>query len=141
MLQQNTTKRIGYWLLLLHQGFDAATGDALRSELLGRREWQVLHALQIGVGSVREIDEAFAPFLVADRIPSYRSIVEGFADRGWVTVSGTAVLLTAAGHAAHERAESLVNAHADHSLRGITEDEFRTANAVLAKIAENLGVE
>lgn len=141
MLQKNTTKRIGYWLLLLHQRFDAATGELLREQKLTRRHWQVLHALHIGLGTVAELDDAFAPFLVADRAESYRPIVEEFADRGWVEVSGTSVTLTAVGVAAHEWAEALVNAHAEESLRGITEPEFLAANAVLAKIAANVGAE
>ncbi|MGW4125048.1 hypothetical protein [Nocardia sp. NPDC004711] len=141
MLQKNTTKRIGYWLLLLHQRFDAATGELLREEKLSRRHWQVLHALQIGLNTVVEIDEAFSPFLVADGAQSYGPIVEEFTGRGWVQTSGTTVTLTADGLAAHERAEALVNAHASESLRGITEPEFLAANAVLAKIADNLGAE
>lgn len=141
MLQKNTTKRIGYWLLHLHLGFDAATGDLLREQHLTRRDWQILHALRIGLGSVAELDEAFAPFLRVDRAESYRPIVDDFAARGWVDTAGPALRLTPAGLAAHERAEALVNAHAAEALRGIDEQEFLAANAVLAKIADNLGAE
>lgn len=141
MLQQNTTKRIGYWLLHLHQRFDAATGALLRAEKLTRRDWQILHALQIGLGSVAELDEAFAPFLIADGASTYRPIVEDFAARGWAEIDGATVRLTAAGLAAHERAEALVNAHAAESLRGISEAEFLAANAVLARIADNIADE
>jgi hypothetical protein len=138
MLQKNTTKRIGYWLLHLHQQFDTATAEALRDEDIDRRQWQILHALQIGLGTVTELDQAFAPFLRADDTQSYQPIVDEFADRGWVEVSEGTVRLTSAGVAAHERAEVLVNAHAAKSLRGITEPEFLAANAVLQKISENL---
>lgn len=141
MLQKNTTKRIGYWLLHLHQRFDDATGNLLREQRLSRRDWQILHALQIGLGSVPELDAAFAPFLVADGASTYQPIVEDFTGRGWVETDGSALRLTAAGEAAHERAEALVNAHAAESLRGITEEEFLAANAVLAKIADNIGAE
>jgi hypothetical protein len=138
MLQKNTTRRIGYWLLHLHQRFDADTGQALREEKLTRRQWQILHALHIGLSTVAELDQAFTPFLVADGAQSYQSIVDEFSSRGWVERSGGTVKLTAAGVGAHERAEALVNAHADESLQGITEAEFLAANAVLQKIAENL---
>ncbi|MFD5176990.1 hypothetical protein ACFWM1_14350 [Nocardia sp. NPDC058379] len=141
MLQKNTTKRIGYWLLHLHQQFDAATGTLLREEKLTRRDWQILHALQIGLGSVAELDEAFAPFLLADGAHTYQPIVDDFTGRGWVESTGPALRLTVAGEAAHERAETLVNAHAAESLRGITEEEFLAANAVLAKIADNIATE
>ncbi|MGW5383192.1 MarR family winged helix-turn-helix transcriptional regulator [Nocardia sp. NPDC003963] len=141
MLQQNTTKRIGYWLLHLHQQFDAATAAVLRGEGLNRRQWQILHALEIGLRTVAELDRAFAPFLRADGAQSYRPIVDEFRGRGWVEVADGIVRLTAAGIAAHERAEALVNAHAAESLRGITEPEFLAANAVLAKIAGNIADE
>jgi hypothetical protein len=138
VLQQNTTKRIGYWLLLLHQAFDAATTTALRDVGIDRRQWQVLHAINIGVATVPEIDEAFAPFLVADRERSYRPVVEDFAARGWAELDGDAITPTEAGVAAHARAEVLVNAHADKQLRGITQEEFLAANDVLRRIAENM---
>ncbi|WP_280249240.1 MarR family winged helix-turn-helix transcriptional regulator [Nocardia abscessus] len=141
MLQKNTTQRLGYWLLDLHHRFDTATGEILREEKLTRRQWQILHALQIGLSTVAELDQAFAPFLLADRDQSYRQIVDEFAARGWVEVAGGTVRLTEAGRAAHERAEVLVNAHAAESLQGITEPEFLAANAVLHKIATNLGHE
>ncbi|MFE9750534.1 hypothetical protein ACFYOT_36995 [Saccharothrix saharensis] len=138
MLQQNTTKRIGYWLLLLHQAFDAATTAALRDVGLNRRQWQVLHAIHIGVHTVSGIDEAFAPFLVADRERSYRPVVEDFAGRGWVGLDGDHITATEAGAAAHAEAEVLVNAHAEKQLRGITQEEFLAANDVLRRIAENM---
>ncbi len=37
MLQQNTTKRIGFWFLHLHQQFEEGTAEALQSEDLSRR--------------------------------------------------------------------------------------------------------
>ncbi|MCX4965727.1 hypothetical protein OHA98_12920 [Streptomyces sp. NBC_00654] len=138
MLQQNTTKRLGYWLLLLHQQFDASTGRSLAGQKLTRRQWQVLHALSIKVDSVAGIDAAFAPFLVADGVDSYQSVVDEFDVRGWVTVTEETVTLTESGEAAHERAELVVNAHAAESLGGISEAEFLAANEVLARIAENL---
>ncbi|MBW4718313.1 hypothetical protein [Saccharothrix obliqua] len=138
MLQQNTTKRIGYWLVLLHQAFDAATTKALRDVGLNRRQWQVLHAISIGVRTVSEIDEAFRPFLVADREESYRPVVEDFAHRGWAELDGDVITQTDAGVSAHESAEVLVNAHADKQLRGITQEEFLLANDVLRRIAENM---
>ncbi|QNP75232.1 winged helix-turn-helix transcriptional regulator [Streptomyces roseirectus] len=138
MLQQNTTKRIGYWLLHLHQLFDESTGQTLAGENLNRRQWQVLHAISIGVDSVAAVDVAFAPFLAIDGADSYRSIVDDFDRRGWIAEAGDSVRLTDAGAAAHERAEALVNAHAVVSLAGISEAEFLAANDVLARIAENL---
>ncbi|MCX5372723.1 hypothetical protein OG613_42720 [Streptomyces sp. NBC_00015] len=138
MLQKNTTKRLGYWLLHLHRLFDEATGRALAGEELDRRQWQVLHAISIGVHQVPEIDAAFAPFLAVDREYTYQSVVDEFAARGWVVVSGRNVSLTDSGTAAHERAEKLVNAHAARSLSGISEAEFLAANDVLARIAANL---
>lgn len=142
MLQQNTTKRIGYWFLLLHQKFEEDTAAALREENLTRRQWQVLHAVAIGVDSVVGVDKAFAPFLVVDRVPTLRPVVEQLAARGWFTVEQDGrVRLTASGDAAHARANDLVEAHAGKSLRGISEQEFATANAVLSKIAGNLSVD
>ncbi len=138
MLQQNTTKRLGYWLLHLHQLFDATTTSALRGVGLTRRHWQVLHAIAINVRTVAEIDAAFAPFLVADRAGSYRPVVEDFLDRGYIAVDGDTISLTAAGTNAHERAELLVNAHAADQLAGISEAEFLAANDVLARIAANI---
>ncbi|QLE70919.1 winged helix-turn-helix transcriptional regulator [Streptomyces rectiverticillatus] len=138
MLQQNTTKRIGYWLLHLHQLFDAATARALAGENLSRRQWQVLHAISIGLHTVADIDVAFAPFLAVDRARSYRAVVEEFNARGWTVVNGGTIALTEAGEAAHTRAEALVNSHAATSLAGISEDEFLAANDVLARIARNM---
>jgi hypothetical protein len=138
VLQKNTTKRLGYWLLHLHQLFDEATGHALAGEQLDRRQWQVLHAISIGVRKVPDIDAAFAPFLAADGESSYQKVVEEFTDRGWTLVDGENVTLTEAGASAHKRAEELVNAHAARSLTGITEAEFLAANDVLARIAANL---
>ncbi|MFF3753466.1 MarR family winged helix-turn-helix transcriptional regulator [Streptomyces sp. NPDC002018] len=137
MLQQNTTKRIGYWLLYLHQLFDESTARALSGENLNRRQWQVLHAISIKVDTVAGIDNAFAPFLAADGADSYRSVVDGFEERGWVTENDGSLTLTESGAAAHERAESLVNAHAAGQLAGISESEFLAANDVLARIAAN----
>jgi hypothetical protein len=137
MLQQNTTKRIGYWLLHLHYLFDAATTELLVSENLTRRHWQVLHALSIKVDKVSDIDAAFAPFLAADGVDSYQPIVDDFAARGWVTEADGSLSLTQAGSLAHERAEILVNAHAAESLAGISEEEFLLTNDVLARIALN----
>jgi hypothetical protein len=138
VLQKNTTKRLGYWLLHLHRLFDEATGHALAGEQLDRRQWQVLHAISIGVRKVADIDAAFAPFLAVDRAASYQPVVEEFTHRGWVMVTGENVALTEAGNAAHERAEKLVNAHAARSLTGISQEEFLAANDVLARIAANL---
>ncbi|PCG87281.1 MarR family transcriptional regulator [Streptomyces sp. WZ.A104] len=138
MLQQNTTKRIGYWLLHLHQLFDEATRRALSEQNLNRRQWQVLHAISIQVNTVAGIDEAFSPFLAVDRAGTYGPIVKEFEARGWVTTDGTAISLTEDGEAAHARAEAAVNAHADQSLAGISEAEFLAANDVLARIAHNL---
>ncbi|MFD5434265.1 MarR family winged helix-turn-helix transcriptional regulator [Kitasatospora sp. NPDC127067] len=141
MLQQNTTKRIGYWLLHLHRLFDEATAKALAGENLNRRQWQVLHAISIGVRTVADIDAAFSPFLAVDRSDSYRSVVDGFVDRGWVSSQDGTVTLTESGSAAHVRAEVLVNAHAARSLAGISEEEFLAANDVLARIAANIETE
>ncbi|WP_328445668.1 hypothetical protein OG780_06720 [Streptomyces sp. NBC_00386] len=138
MLQKNTTKRLGYWLLHLHRLFDEATGRALAEEKLDRRQWQVLHAISIGVDKVTDIDAAFAPFLAVDGGTSYQLVVDEFVERGWVLVTGETVTLTEPGNAAHERAETLVNAHAVQSLSGISEDEFLAANDVLVRIAANL---
>ncbi|MFD8807059.1 MarR family winged helix-turn-helix transcriptional regulator [Streptomyces sp. NPDC059597] len=138
MLQKNTTKRLGYWLLHLHRLFDEATGHALAEEKLNRRQWQVLHAIHIGVDTVSGIDAAFAPFLAVDGDTSYQPVVDAYEERGWVAVAGERVILTDSGAAAHERAEKLVNAHAARSLTGISEAEFLAANDVLARIAANL---
>ncbi|MFM9441692.1 MarR family winged helix-turn-helix transcriptional regulator [Streptomyces acidiscabies] len=138
MLQQNTTRRIGYWLLHLHQLFDASTNRTLAPQGLTRRHWQVLHALHIGVDTIEDIDTAFAPFLIADGIDSYASIVADFDDRGWISVNGTRFSLTDAGAAAHEKAEEQVEAHAEVQLKGISETEFLAANDVLARIAANV---
>ncbi|MET8377771.1 MarR family winged helix-turn-helix transcriptional regulator [Streptomyces microflavus] len=138
MLQKNTTKRIGYWLLYLHQLFDEATRRALSGENLSRRQWQVLHAISIKVDTVADIDAAFTPFLAVDRTESYGPIVTEFAERGWVTVDGDTVTLTEEGDAAHAKAEALVNSHAATSLAGISDSEFLAANDVLARIAHNL---
>ncbi|MFE4827710.1 MarR family winged helix-turn-helix transcriptional regulator [Streptomyces sp. NPDC056672] len=138
MLQQNTTKRIGYWLLYLHQLFDESTARALSGENLNRRQWQVLHAISIKVDTVAGIDNAFAPFLAVDGADSYRPVVDGFEGRGWVAEKDGSLTLTESGAAAHERAESLVNAHAAESLAGISEAEFLAANDVLARLASNV---
>jgi DNA-binding MarR family transcriptional regulator len=138
VLQKNTTKRLGYWLLHLHRLFDGATGSALAEEKLNRRQWQVLHAISIGVHNVSDIDAAFAPFLDVDRETTYQPVVDEFAARGWVLTNGENVTLTESGISAHERAEKIVNAHAARSLSGITEAEFLAANDVLARIAANL---
>lgn len=143
MLQQNTTKRIGYWFLHLHHRFEEGTAAALRDEKLSRRQWQVLHALAIGVDTVAALDEAFAPFLPLDGLSSYGPVVAELVERGWAEpVNGTGrVRLTETGVAAHERAEVLVEAHAAQSLRGISEEDFLAANTVLQKIADNLDAE
>ncbi|MFJ7423925.1 hypothetical protein ACIQXD_35880 [Streptomyces uncialis] len=138
MLQQNTTKRIGYWLLHLHQLFDEATRSALSGENLNRRQWQVLHAISIKVDTVAEIDAAFAPFLAVDRTESYAPIVTEFVHRGWATVHEGTVALTEEGVVAHAKAEVLVSSHAATSLAGVSESEFLAANDVLARIAHNL---
>ncbi|GAA2301426.1 hypothetical protein OKJ48_31915 [Streptomyces kunmingensis] len=138
MLQKNTTKRLGYWLLHLHRLFDEATAHALTEEELNRRQWQVLHAISIGLPTVSAIDSAFAPFLAIDGEETYQPVVDDFIGRGWVAATGEQVALTDNGHFAHERAEKLVNAHAANSLAGITEAEFLAANDVLARIAANL---
>ncbi|MER5767875.1 hypothetical protein [Streptomyces sp. NPDC001985] len=138
MLQQNTTKRIGYWLLHLHQLFDESTARALSGEALDRRRWQVIHALRIHVDTIAAIDAAFAPFLAVDDVDSYQWIIDEFDVRGWVRVTDDGITLTESGVAAHDRAESLVNAHAAASLTGISETEFLAANDVLARIAHNI---
>jgi hypothetical protein len=138
MLQKNTTKRLGYWLLHLHRLFDEATAHALTEEKLNRRQWQVLHAISIGLPTVSAIDGAFAPFLVIDGEETYQPVVDEFIGRGWVAATGEQIALTDIGQFAHERAERLVNAHAASSLAGISEAEFLAANDVLARIAANL---
>lgn len=138
MLQPNTTKRIGYWLLHLHQLFEESTARTLSSENLNRRQWQVLHAISIKVDTVVGIDDAFAPFLAVDRADSYRSVVDEFRNRGWVTENNGFIALNESGVAAHERVESLINAHASELLAGISETEFIAANDVLARIASNV---
>ncbi|RSM85680.1 hypothetical protein DMH04_15810 [Kibdelosporangium aridum] len=138
MLQQNTTKRIGYWFLHLHQRFEEGTAAALRDEKLTRRQWQILHALAIGVDTVTGLDEAFAPFLVVDGVSTYQPIVDDLSERGWATSDGGTLGLTEDGVAAHARAEALVDAHAAKSLRGISEEDFLLTNTVLQKIADNL---
>ncbi|MER5950512.1 hypothetical protein ABT127_31185 [Streptomyces sp. NPDC001904] len=138
MLQKNTTKRLGYWLLHLHRLFDEATAHALTEEKLNRRQWQVLHAISIGLPTVSAIDDAFSPFLAIDGEQTYQPVVDEFTERGWVAATGDQIALTDVGHFAHERAERLVNAHAANSLAGISEAEFLAANDVLARIAANL---
>ncbi len=138
MLQQNTTKRIGYWFLHLHERFEEGTATALRDERLTRRQWQILHALAIGVDSVAALDEAFAPFLRVDGVATFRPAVDELTRRGWATAEAGRTTLTPAGRDAHDRAEVLVEANAAHSLRGISEEEFTLANEVLARISDNL---
>jgi hypothetical protein len=138
MLQQNTTKRLGYWLLLLHQLFEEDMGASLREDDLDRRKWQVLHALAIGLTSQNEIDTAFAPFLVVDRELDYSSIVDDFVGRGWAKIEGEVISLTPAGVEAHTRAETVVNEQAVGILKGITEEEFLAANDVLRRISLNM---
>ncbi|UGT55274.1 hypothetical protein [Nocardia asteroides] len=138
MLQQNTTKRLGYWLLLLHLTFEEDMAAALADQNLDRRRWQVLHALAIGVGTTHEIDAAFAPFLAVDRLSTYAHVIEDFRARGWVRVSGGSVVLTPAGVTAHERAEAVVNDQAAGILDGISEPEFLGANDVLERIHLNM---
>ncbi|WP_410876164.1 hypothetical protein [Nocardia sp. A7] len=137
MLQQNTTKRLGYWLLLLHQTFEEDMAAALADQDLDRRRWQVLHALAIGLGTTQEIDAAFAPFLAVDRLSTYAHIIDDFHGRGWVQVSDSSVVLTPTGVAAHEHAEAVVNSQAEGILDGITELEFLGANDVLERIHLN----
>jgi hypothetical protein len=141
MLQQNTTKRIGYWFLHLHQRFEEGTAAALRDEKLTRRQWQILHALAIGVDTVAGLDDAFTPFLVVDGVSTYQPIVDELTARGWVTSDGGTLGLTENGIAAHTKAEALVEAHAAKSLSGIAEEDFLAANTVLQKIADNLDTE
>ncbi|MDV8025332.1 hypothetical protein [Rhodococcus sp. IEGM 1330] len=141
MLQQNTTKRIGYWFLHLHEKFEVGTAEALQGERLSRRQWQVLHALAIGVDTVDDLDIAFAPFLAFDRVSSYSLLVAELTQRGWVKEEGRSIRLSESGLAAHARAEILVEEHATHSLAGITESQFIAANEVLSRIAHNLDSE
>ncbi|NYH77570.1 hypothetical protein FHR84_000884 [Actinopolyspora biskrensis] len=138
MLQKNTTKRLGYWLVLLHQLFDSATERALSGEQLTRREWQVLHAVNIGMRTVSDVDKGLAPFLVEDEMNSYRGVLETFAERGWVVLDGGSIETTESGVLAHDRAEVLVNSYASGALEGITEEEFLATNDVLRRIALNL---
>ncbi|MFC8525946.1 hypothetical protein [Nocardia sp. NPDC057227] len=138
MLQQNTTKRLGYWLLLLHLYFEDDMAVALAAQRLDRRGWQVLHALAIGVDSVDALDDAFRPFLTVDRLASCDSIVEDFVGRGWAVANRGRLALTDAGKAAHVEAEAIVNDQAEDILAGLTEDQFLAANGVLERIAANM---
>lgn len=138
MLQQNTTKRLGYWLVVLHRLFDSATERALASEEMSRREWQVLHAVFIGSTTVAAVDAALAPFLAEDGIDSFRPALEKFATTGWIVLRGEEIEATEAGTLAHARADELVNAYAGDALKGISAEEFLAANDVLRRIAVNL---
>jgi hypothetical protein len=138
VLQQGTTKRIGYWFLHVHQLLEASMARALHAERLTRRQWQVLHTISVGAATRAEVDERLRPFLAADHVTSFGPVVDDFVQRGWVEADGDRITLNQAGVAAHERAERIVEAHAESVTRGITDEEFLAANDVLERMAGNL---
>lgn len=128
---------IGYWLKHLHNllegQFEATLGDLQ----LGRREWQVLHALADGPRTAGALREALAPFAGAEG-PEVDSALAGLRARGWLRAEEPDIGLTEAGQTGHDLAAARVGETRKALLNGLTGEQYAETVRVLSVMAANV---
>lgn len=125
-------KPIGYWFAHLHQALEASLEQALATEALTRRHWQVLNTIDGGVRGQEAVDAALSPF------GEQQTVVADLRSRGWLDDEGG---LTAKGSEAHARLKAEVGRFRARVTEGISDDEYRTTVGVLERMAANLARE
>ena len=127
-------KPLGWWLRHVHELLESSMAQALETESLTRRHWQVLNTIALGVHTPEEVDAQLAPFVTTEG-----STVTKVADlraRGWITEGELA--LTETGREAHARVEERIKAFRVSSMDGISDDDYRTTLRTLERCAANL---
>src|SRR5437764_50659 len=122
-------KPIGYWLRHVHELIETSFGEALATESLTRRHWQVLNTIALGARTLEDLDTALAPFVVEDG--SMAPIVADLRGRGWVSDFA----LTDEGRVAHARVEEQVKAMRERIRDGISDDDYVTTVRTLERCA------
>jgi hypothetical protein len=134
---------IGFWLKLVDRLIDEQFASTLEEHGVTRRQWQLLNVLLRGPATVAELDAAIAPFLApaeSGAIPeSSAEHLTELIDSAWVDATPDGYELTDRGRASLERLSDVVSEQRTVIARGISEDEYVAAVAVLERIAVNLG--
>jgi len=125
-------KPIGYWLRHVHELIETSFGEALATESLTRRHWQVLNTIALGARTLEDLDTALAPFVVEEG--SMAPIVADLRGRGWVSDFA----LTDEGRVAHARVEEQVKGMRERIRDGISDDDYVTTVRTLERCAANL---
>jgi DNA-binding MarR family transcriptional regulator len=82
-----------------------------------------------------DVGQALAPFQ-----PTVAPALDELIERGWVRDTGGVVELTDAGLAAHASVSARVLANRQAITRGISQEEYASAVAVLERMAANLAI-
>jgi len=117
---------IGWWVKRLDELLERVVEEAVASEGLTRRHWQVLHTLARDGGLA-----ALAPF---GGVPE---ALDDLVARGWVTGTAAAPELTGPGRAGHERLLAQVTGMRRQVAAGLTAEEYAQTVAGLARMVAN----
>ncbi|MDS1268986.1 MarR family transcriptional regulator [Lipingzhangella sp. LS1_29] len=134
-----TDRPIGYWLKQLDRLIDDSFDQLLRQRSLGRREWQVMRALNERPLRPDDLDAEFTPFM-ASAAPDLETVVAELVARGLVRRDPTSGMLhlTERGEQVHTELWAEVRASRDRMTSGISGQEYQATIDVLARMAGNL---
>lgn len=129
-------KPIGYWLnrtdLALTRSMDALLADAG----LTRLGWQVLNSVEAGPTPAADVHALLAANADAD---TRAAAIESLTADDWLRHESPDLLsLTPAGRTRFGAAAVRVAAFREHSMAGITVEEYRTAVSVLERMTHNV---
>jgi hypothetical protein len=129
---------IGYWLKHLDRLIEDSFSQALATDELARRHWQVLNTLAHGPASPAALTLALEPFLSGNAAQQAKT-VDDLIHRGWACQDQDGRLcLTPHGQTAHQKTRQRVQRTRDLLIRGVSTDEYAAVIDTLARMAANL---
>jgi DNA-binding MarR family transcriptional regulator len=137
-MDQQDRRPIGYWLKHLDRLIEETFDRTLGSDGLSRRHWQVLNTVEATRTATAGLAAALRPFVWDD--PTVASaVVDDLVKRGWVRRFDNGDLeLSPEGRTAHAAVLKRVAGTRQLLRRGITDDEYVSAVAILQRMASNL---
>ncbi|MFC4127494.1 MarR family winged helix-turn-helix transcriptional regulator [Nocardia rhizosphaerae] len=128
---------IGYQVKRLDQLIEAAFGQAIDTAGMTRTQWQALNTIVCAPVAETDLDDALRPFWDGGT-ESVADVLAALVGHDWITPAGGRYTVTPSGRAAHEAAAHSVARIRAQLAAGLTDAEFATCTAVLARMIANL---
>ena len=128
-------KPLGFLLRTLDRLLEERFEEALQSQQLSRRQWQLLNILADGQKTLGRLDEAVAPFLDANAGETSERHLEPLVSAGLVAKEAGEYRLTDAGRAGLRSARASVDRLRARMVNGLDDGEYaRTVRSLEAMI-------